>query len=60
MQIGDLVRVKWANPTVKDPRMGIVTKIIQYGSLPSKFIEVTLTNGYVATYRIETLEVICK
>ena len=60
MQIGDLVRVKYPNPTVKDPRMGIVTGIIQYGSLPSKFIEVTLTNGYIATYRISNLEVICK
>ena len=60
MQVGDLVRVKWTNPTVKSPDMGIVTKIVQYGELPSKFIKVTLTNGYVATYRIETLEVICK
>ena len=60
MQVGDLVRLKWENPTVKDPRMGIVTKIIQYGSLPSKFAKVALPNGYIATYRIETLEVICK
>ena len=60
MQVGDLVRVKWTNPTVKNPDMGIVTKIVQYDGVPSKFINVTLTNGYFATYRIETLEVICK
>lgn len=60
MQIGDLVRVKWENPTVKDPRMGIVTETIQYGNLPSKFAKVTLTNGYIATYRLDNLEVICK
>ena len=59
MQVGDLVRFKLENPTAKDP-LGIVTKIIQYGSVPSKFIEVSLSNGYIATYRIETLEVICK
>ena len=58
MQVGDLVKVKWTEPT--DPNMGIVMERIQYGGVPSKFIKVTLTNGHVATYRIETLEVICK
>ena len=60
MQVGDLVRVKWMNPTSKDPRMGIVTGTIQYGSLPSKFAKVALPNGYVATYRFDNLEVLCK
>ena len=58
MQVGDLVKVKWTEPT--DPNMGIVMETIQYGSVPSKFAKVTLTNGYVATYRVETLEVLCK
>ena len=58
MQIGDLVKVKWTEPT--DPNMGIVMEIIQYGSVRSKFAKVTLTNGYVGTYRVELLEVLCK
>ena len=58
MQVGDLVKVKWTEPT--DPNMGIVMETIQYGSVPSKFAKVILTNGHVATYRVETLEVICK
>ena len=56
MQVGDLVRVKFPNPTL----VGIVTATIQYGSLPSKFAKVALPNGYVATYRFDNLEVICK
>ena len=60
MQVGDIVRVKW-HPTDEEERpMGVVTGMVQYGSVPSKFIKVALPNGYVATYRIETLEVICK
>ena len=60
MQVGDLVKVKWTNPTSTDPNVGIVIQTIQYGSLPSKFAKVALPNGYVATYRLDNLEVICK
>ena len=56
MQVGDLVRVKWTNPTVKDPNIGVVLERIQFGK--SKFAKVTLTNGYIATYRLSNLEVI--
>ena len=51
MKVGDLVKVKWPNPTI-----GIVLKIIQFGKVKSRFAEVCLTNGHLATYRIENLE----
>ena len=60
MQVGDLVKVKWTDPTSTDPNVGIVIQTIQYGNLPSKFVKVTLTNGYIGTYRVETLEILCK
>ena len=60
MQIGDLVKVKWTNPTSTDPNVGVIIQTIQYGNLPSKFAKVTLTNGYIATYRLDNLEGICK
>ena len=59
MKVGDLVKVKWPNPTSKDPHIGIVLKKIQFGKVKSRFAEVCLINGHHATYRIDNLEVVC-
>ena len=58
MQIGDLVRVKWMNPTSKDTNVGVIIKLLKHWQ--SEFAKVALPNGYIATYRISNLEVICK
>ena len=62
MQIGDLVKVKLTNPTSTDPNVGVIIQTIQYGNRRHGFrvAKVTLTNGYVATYRLDNLEVLCK
>ena len=58
MQVGDLVRVKWHQTDEEERSIGVVIKIVQYGSVPSKFMKVALPNGYVATYRHDNLELV--
>ena len=61
MQIGDLVKVKWANPTSKDPNIGVLIEFVRYRKLKSEFARVYHTNGYTGTYRSSALEVVsCK
>ena len=58
MKVGDLVRVRVANPTSREPNTGIVVERIEFGKSHTKFAKVILTNGYIATYRLSNLEVI--
>ena len=57
MQVGDLVKVKYPNPTSKHPRIGVVLEFLQWGVVKSRFARVALTDGHLATYRIDNLEV---
>ena len=57
MKVGDLVKLKWPNPTSKNPHIGVLLKIIQFGKVKSRFAEVCLINGHRATYRMDNLEV---
>ena len=62
MQVGDLVKVKYPNPTSKHPRIGVVLEFLQWGAVvSSKFARVCLIDGHLATYRIDNLEAMsCK
>ena len=55
MKVGDLVRATMVN---REPNIGTVMQFSEFDK--SKFVKVILTNGYIATYRISNLEVICK
>ena len=58
MKVGDLVKVKWANPTSKE-KIGVVIRFQRFGA--SEFAKVFHTNGYTGTYRSSALEVVsCK
>ena len=58
MKVGDLVKVKWANPTSKE-KIGVLIVFQRYGG--SEFAKVFHTNGYTGTYRSSALEVVsCK
>ena len=58
MKVGDLVKVKWANPTSKE-KIGVLIVFIRFGG--SEFAKVFHTNGYTGTYRSSALEVVsCK
>ena len=58
MQIGDLVKVKWMNPTSKDANLGVIIELKKHWQ--SEFAKVAHGNGYIATYRLSNLEVLCK
>jgi len=61
MQVGDLIKIKYPNPTSKHPRIGVVLEFLQWGVVTSKFARVCLMDGHRATYRIDNLEVMsCK
>ena len=60
MQVGDLVRVTMINPTPEEPNIGTVVERIEFGKSHTKFAKVILTNGYIGTYRLSVLEVVCK
>jgi hypothetical protein len=61
MQVGDLVKVKYPNPTSNHPHIGVVLEFLQWGVVTSKFARVCLMDGHRATYRIDNLEVMsCK
>jgi len=60
MKVGDLVKLKWPNPTSKDPDIGVILQIIQYGAVKSKFAKVGHPNGHTGTYRTTALEALCK
>ena len=61
MKVGDLVKVKYPNPTSKHPHIGVVLEILQWGQISSKFARVALTDGHLATYRTSNLRVVsCK
>ena len=58
MKVGDLVKVKWANPTSKE-KIGVLIMFQRFGG--SEFAKVFHTNGYTGTYRSSALEVVsCK
>ena len=58
MKVGDLVQVKWANPTSKE-KVGVLIKFKRFGR--SEFAKVFHTNGHTGTYRSSALEVVsCK
>ena len=58
MKVGDLVKVKWANPTSKE-KIGVLIVFQRFGG--SEFAKVFHTNGYTGTYRSSALEVMsCK
>ena len=58
MKVGDLVKVKWANPT-SDEGVGVLIRFQRFGG--SEFAKVFHTNGYTGTYRSSALEVVsCK
>ena len=57
MKVGDLVKVKWANPTSKE-KIGVLVVFQRFGG--SEFAKVFHTNGYTGTYRSSALEVVCK
>ena len=58
MKVGDLVKIKWANPTSKD-KIGVLIMFQRFGG--SEFAKVFHTNGYTGTYRSSALEVVsCK
>ena len=57
MKVGDLVKVKWANPTSKE-KIGVLIMFQRFGG--SEFAKVFHTNGYTGTYRSSNLEVVCK
>ena len=54
MKVGDLVKVKWANPTSKE-KIGVLIMFQRFGG--SEFAKVFHTNGYTGTYRSSNLEV---
>jgi len=60
MQVGDLVKIKWPNPTSKHPHIGVVLEFLQWGVVTSIFARVCLMDGHQATYRIDNLEALCK
>ena len=58
MKVGDLVQVKWANPTSKE-KIGVLVVFKRFGG--SEFAKVFHTNGHTGTYRSSALEVVsCK
>ena len=59
MKVGDLVKVKWANPTSKE-KIGVLIEFKRYRKSKSEFARVAHTNGHIGTYRTTALEVICK
>jgi len=58
MKVGDLIKVKYPNPTSKDPHIGVIVEFLQWGVVKSKFARVCLINGHRATYRLDNLEVL--
>ena len=61
MKVGDLVKLKYPNPTSNHPRIGVVLEFLQWGQVSSRFASVCLMDGHRATYRIDNLEVMsCK
>ena len=56
MKVGDLVKVKWPNPTSKDPAIGVILEIKRWGHSKSEFARVAHTNGHIGTYRTDNLE----
>jgi len=66
MQIGDLVKVKYPNPTSKDPHIGVIVEIMQVAAaspkqfevIVSKFVRVCLMNGHQTIYRLDELEAV--
>ena len=60
MKVGDLVQVKWANPTSKE-KIGVLIEFVRYRKSKSEFARVFHTNGHTGTYRSDALEVVsCK
>ena len=57
MKVGDLVKVKWANPTSKE-KIGVLIMFQRFGG--SEFAKVFHTTGDTGTYRSSNLEVVCK
>ena len=58
MKVGDLVKIKRANPTSKE-KIGVLIMFQRFGG--SEFAKVFHTNGYTGTYRSSALEVVsCK
>jgi len=50
MKVGDLVKVKWANPTSKE-KIGVLIEFKRYRKSKSEFARVAHTNGHIGTYR---------
>ena len=60
MKVGDLVQVKWANPTSKE-KIGVLIEFKRYRKSKSEFARVAHTNGHIGTYRTSNLRVVsCK
>ena len=59
MKVGDLVKVKWANPTSKE-KIGVLIEFKRYRKSKSEFARVAHTNGHIGTYRTTALEALCK
>ena len=60
MKVGDLVHVKWANPTSKE-KIGVLIEFKRYRKSKPEFAKVFHTNGHTGTYRTSALEVVsCK
>jgi len=58
MKVGDLVKVKWANPTSKE-KIGVLIMFQRFNG--SEFAKVFHTTGDTGTYRSSNLEVVsCK
>ena len=45
MKVGDLVKVKWANPTSKE-KIGVLIEFKRYRKSKSEFAKVFHTNGH--------------
>jgi hypothetical protein len=59
MKVGDLIKIKYPNPTSKHPHIGVVLEFVQWGVVvSSKFVRVCLMDGHRATYRVDNLEVL--
>ena len=55
MKVGDLVKVKWANPTSKE-KVGVLIRFQRFGG--SEFAKVGHPNGHIGCYRTTALEVL--
>ena len=52
MKVGDLVKVKWANPTSKE-KIGVLIVFERFGG--SEFAKVFHTNGYILALIVAVL-----